>query len=88
MDGGGPHTLRGERIPITSRIVYATGFIEVFHRSGGRATAMRLARQRRGRAFDPAVADAFLSLSERRAFWEGLEQESVWTMVLAMEPRS
>jgi hypothetical protein len=87
-DGGGPHTLRGERIPVTSRIVYATGFIEVFHRSGGRATAVRLARQRRGKAFDPAVTDAFLSLSELAAFWEGLEQESVWTQVLAMEPPS
>jgi HD domain len=67
-DGSGPHTLSGERIPVTSRIVYATGFIEVFHRSGGRATAIRLARQRRGKAFDPAVTDAFLSLSERAAF--------------------
>jgi response regulator RpfG family c-di-GMP phosphodiesterase len=87
-DGGGPYTVRGERIPVTSRIVYATSFIEVFHGTGGRATAMRLAGQRRGRAFDPAVTDAFLSLCERPAFWEDLEQESVWTLVLAMEPHS
>lgn len=87
-DGGGPHTLRGERIPLTSRIVYATSFLEVFHDSGGPETAVRLARQRRGRAFDPAVTDAFLSLAERPAFWEDLEQDSVWTLVLAMEPPS
>src|SRR5262249_27425554 len=47
-DGGGPHALRGQMIPLTSRIVYATSFIEVFHSGGGRAAAMRLVRQRRG----------------------------------------
>ena len=87
-DGGGPHALSGELIPLTSRIVYATSFIEVFHSGGGRAAAMRLVRQRRGKAFDPSVTDAFLSLGERPAFWEDLEQESVWTVVLAMEPPS
>jgi HD-GYP domain-containing protein (c-di-GMP phosphodiesterase class II)/DNA-binding CsgD family transcriptional regulator len=87
-DGSGPHTLRGDRIPITSRIVYATSFIEVFHGSGGQEAAVRLARQRRGKAFDPDVTDAFLSLSERPEFWDGLEEESLWTQVLAMEPPS
>ena len=87
-DGGGPHSLRGEVIPLTSRIVYATSFIEVFHSGGGLAAAIGVVRQRRGKAFDPAVADAFLSLCERPAFREELERESVWTLVLAMEPPS
>jgi HD-GYP domain-containing protein (c-di-GMP phosphodiesterase class II) len=87
-DGKGPNDVRGEMIPITSRIVYATSFLEVFHQVGGRAAAIRLAQDRRGKAFDPSVVDAFLSLASQEALWEGLEQVVVWTTVLAMEPQS
>lgn len=87
-DGHGPRGARGEQIPIVSRIVYATSFIEVFHRMGGRGAALRLARRRRGSAFDPAVVDAFLAVARDAAFWAGLEQETVWPAVLALEPDS
>lgn len=87
-DGGGPHARRGEEIPLTARIVYATSFIEAFHSIGGREAAVRLARQRRGTAFDPAVADAFLAVCGQSGFWEELEQESLWETVLALEPAS
>lgn len=87
-DGGGPNGLQGERVPLTSRIVYATNFLEAFHRAGGRAAAIHLARRRRESAFDPMVVDAFLALSRDDAFWHVLEQESAWATVLAMEPGS
>jgi HD-GYP domain-containing protein (c-di-GMP phosphodiesterase class II) len=87
-DGGGPNGARGEAIPLVSRIVYATSFFEAFHRLGGRAAAVRLARRRRGAAFDPVVVDAFLSLSEDDGFWADLERESAWERVLALEPAS
>ena len=47
-DGRGPNGVRGDQIPLTSRIVYATSFLEAFHHIGGREAAMRLARQRKG----------------------------------------
>jgi HD-GYP domain-containing protein (c-di-GMP phosphodiesterase class II)/DNA-binding CsgD family transcriptional regulator len=87
-DGGGPNGLRGETVPIISRIVYVTLFLETFHHLAGREAAIRLAHERKGKAFDPAVVDAFLSIAQEDAFWEGLEQESVWTTVLSMEPDS
>lgn len=87
-DGKGPSGRRGEQIPIISRIVYATSFLEVFHRVGGRAAASRLAKARRGTAFDPAVVDAFQRLAAEAAFWEELEQESIWAVVQALEPES
>ena len=87
-DGSGPTGARGEMVPIISRIVYATSFLEAFHHIGGRAAAIGLAQQRRGKAFDPSVVDAFLSIASEEVFWEGLEQESVWTTVLALEPQS
>jgi HD-GYP domain-containing protein (c-di-GMP phosphodiesterase class II) len=87
-DGSGPNATRGELVPITSRIVYATSLLEAFHCMAGRAAAIRLAQQRRGKAFDPSVVDAFLSICREEVFWEGLERESAWTTVLSMEPPS
>ncbi len=87
-DGGGPNGERGEMVPIISRIVYTTSFLEAFYHIGGRAEAIRLAQQRKGKAFDPSVVDAFLSVASEESFWDGFEQESVWTSVLSMEPPS
>jgi HD-GYP domain-containing protein (c-di-GMP phosphodiesterase class II)/DNA-binding CsgD family transcriptional regulator len=87
-DGSGPNGTRGELLPITSRIVYTTSLLEAFHHLGGRAAAIRLARERRGKAFDPSVVDAFLSIASEEALWDGLGQESIWTTVLSMEPQS
>lgn len=88
-DGGGmPAGLQGEAIPIVSRIVYATSFLEVFHAIGGPAAALQLARDRRGQAFDPTVVDAFERASAQPSFWETLDQESVWETVLVLEPMS
>ncbi len=87
-DGSGPGGMRGEATPLISRIVYTTSFIEAFHYVGGRSAAMRLAEERRGKAFDPAVVDAFLAIADDEALWETLQQESVWTEVLSLEPPS
>src|SRR3990172_3191831 len=86
-DGRGmPQGRRGGSIPIISRIVLVTSYLDIFHRIGGREAAQRLARERRGKAFDPSVVDAFLSVGQEEGFWEGLEHERVWDTVLSMEP--
>jgi HD-GYP domain-containing protein (c-di-GMP phosphodiesterase class II) len=87
-DGSGPSGRRGEAIPLTSRIVFATSFFEALHQFGGPDAALDLARRKRGTAFDPTVVDAFVSVAGQPGFWTGLEQESLWSTVLAMEPRS
>ena len=87
-DGSGPSGRQGEAIPLTSRIVFATSFFEALHQFGGPDAALELARRKRGTAFDPAVVDAFLAIARRPAFWAGLDQESVWATVLALEPES
>jgi len=70
---GMPRGLRGEAIPVVSRIVFATSYLEAAHASRGRDEAVALARQRAGSAFDPAVADAFERVSRHNEFWEPLE---------------
>lgn len=87
-DGSGPHGQRAASIPIVSRIVFATIFLEVLHQVEGRQAAVRLARARRGRTLDPGVVDAFVRLAESEAFWRGLEDQSVWETVRQMEPDS
>ena len=87
-DGSGPHGQRAESIPIISRIVYATNFLEVFHQVRGRAAAVRIARARRGKALDPAVVDAFNRLAGDDGFWRGLENETIWETIRQLEPDS
>lgn len=86
-DGKGmPYGARGSGIPIISRVVLLTSFLDVFHRVGGRDAAERVARERRGKAFDPEIVDAFLAAARNEAFWAGLEHERIWDSVLALEP--
>lgn len=86
-DGHGmPHGTRSDAIPIVSRIVLVTSFLEVFHRVEGRDAARQVALARRGKAFDPSVVDTFLSLAQKESFWRGLEDERVWDLVVSMEP--
>ncbi len=86
-DGHGmPYGIKSDAISIISRIVLVTRFLEVFHRVEGRDAAKHVALARRGKAFDPSVVDAFLSVAQKESFWRGLEQERVWDSVLSMEP--
>jgi HD-GYP domain-containing protein (c-di-GMP phosphodiesterase class II)/DNA-binding CsgD family transcriptional regulator len=86
-DGKGmPAGSSGDAIPIISRIVLATSYLDVFHRTGGKDAARTIAKERRGKAFDPDVVDAFLAISQREDFWQPLERERVWDSVLSLEP--
>lgn len=87
-DGHGPHGTRGGQIPLCSRIVYATSLLEAVHRAAGPVAAVRLARRKKGTAFDPLVADAFLQVAAEPEFWTVLDQESIWATVLQLEPDS
>jgi HD-GYP domain-containing protein (c-di-GMP phosphodiesterase class II) len=87
-DGTGPAGRRADAIPLVSRIVYASIFMEVFHQVGGRNAALTLVRARRGTDLDPAVVAAFERLAGKEDFWQGLETEALWTLVRDMEPDS
>ena len=79
---GGPGGVSGEDIPLEARIALFADIIEVHHRLGGIAAATRLAGDRRGTQFDPAVVDAFL------ADPDGVlaQPEDPWTAALAEAP--
>jgi HD-GYP domain-containing protein (c-di-GMP phosphodiesterase class II)/DNA-binding CsgD family transcriptional regulator len=86
-DGKGePNRAAGQSIPITSRIANASIFLEARQRSHGRDAAIRLAKERRGNAFDPRVVDAFLAATERSNFWPTLTSDTVMDTVRSLEP--
>jgi len=72
-DGRGrPRGLRGEEIPPLARVMCLAQSVEVFHAAGGRAAAGAMARERRGRWFDPRVVAALEALLADRAFWRAI----------------
>ncbi len=88
-DGRGmPRGLRGEAIPLVSRIVYPSIYVEVCHGAGGLDAVRSLLAQRRGKAFDPAVTDALEAVAKEKSFWLGLQQQSVWEAVTEAFPEA
>jgi len=82
--GGLPNGLSHEAIPLASRVGFVARDLEGIHRQGGIEAATAEVRRRRGRAHDPAVADAFLAgPSEVLA---GAAATTPWEDVLDSEP--
>jgi HD-GYP domain-containing protein (c-di-GMP phosphodiesterase class II) len=84
-DGRGwPGKLAGERVPMAARIAQVAEYAEVANRIGGVEAAKQLARARRGKQFDPAVADVVAN--EGDLILSGLDDVSTWDAVIDAEP--
>lgn len=87
-DGKGPYHLKGNDIPLSARILQLALKIEAAHTARGRHEAEVMGQERRGRIFDPQIADAFLEVAKHTNVWETLEKRDLWEEVLGMEPDS
>ena len=88
-DGSGaPEGLKGEEIPIASRIVLVSFFVVPINHVHGHDAAVDAVRKRSGATFDPAVVGALERLAGREEFWAGLEGDHIRERVLEMEPVS
>ncbi|MFN8120840.1 MAG: HD domain-containing phosphohydrolase [Thermoleophilia bacterium] len=86
-DGKGrPRRMSGEEIPLLARIACLSQTAEVFITTLGRPAARRMVRKRRGRWFDPAVADAFLRIPDDDPVWERFDEAHDPLVVAEMEP--
>jgi HD-GYP domain-containing protein (c-di-GMP phosphodiesterase class II) len=81
---GAPAGAKGDEILTTACIVNLADVVEVFHRAGGTAAAIAVARERSGTQFDPAVVDVFCSAAAD-VFAE-LDAVTTWGAVIAEEP--
>jgi HD-GYP domain-containing protein (c-di-GMP phosphodiesterase class II) len=81
---GLPNGLSGEAIPLSARIVFLARDVEIMYRDGGIDRVTQTVRDRRGAAYDPALADQVLGhLDELLA---PLEAASPWQEALRREP--
>ena len=83
---GHPEGKRGEAIPLLSRIANLAQTLDVFLMDHGAEAALRVARQRRGTWFDPALADLAQRWRGDTAWWRELAAPDAAERVLALEP--
>jgi HD-GYP domain-containing protein (c-di-GMP phosphodiesterase class II) len=84
-DGKGvPGGVGGEAIALPMRLFHLADIVEVFHRAEGTDAAVEVARDRRGRQFDPAVVDAFCALATDVLGDPATEAD--WHALIAEEP--
>lgn len=86
-DGNGrPARLRGREIPLYARIALLAQVVDVFRTSEGPEAALREARLRAGRWFDPALVAVLEHVGADPAFWARLDAPDLDAAVFALEP--
>lgn len=83
---GKPQGLRGEQIPLYSRIALLAQVVDVFHSTGGPGAAQLEVARRAGSWFDPALVRAFTRASRDGGFWAMLASPGLDAAVQALEP--
>ena len=66
---GSPSKLERDRIPLLARVLCVAQTLEIFVTSFGVENAFEMVKNRSGRWFDPAIAQATLSLQNDHWFW-------------------
>lgn len=86
-DGGGnPQGLKGEDISLLARICGLAQTVEVFFSVHGLGAALDVARQRRGKWFDPQLVNALLSFKDDARFWNLLKADNLVRELGRREP--
>jgi response regulator RpfG family c-di-GMP phosphodiesterase len=84
--GGHPDGLRGDEIPLFSRIMNLVQTLDVFYKERGPKAAMETVRKRSRRWFDPCLVRAADSLYRRGVLFQGLDAPDLKQKVIAFEP--
>ena len=86
-DGGGkPLGLKGDAIPLASRIALLAQVADVFHTDGGPAAARQEIARRSGTWFDPRLTEAFARVASDPTFWTAQSSPEIADIVVALEP--
>jgi HD-GYP domain-containing protein (c-di-GMP phosphodiesterase class II) len=84
-DGKGVPGLAGaDDLAPAIRLVHLADSVEAFHHAGGAEAALRVARERRGTQFDPALVDCFCA--RHAQILDGLGGISAWEEVIGLDP--
>ncbi len=85
---GYPDGLKGEAIPIISRIMGLAQTVEVFWQKSGKQGALDVASERASTWFDPELVRVFLTLREDAGFWESVAATDPAAAAARLEPKS
>ncbi|WP_052161765.1 HD-GYP domain-containing protein [Hoeflea sp. BAL378] len=86
-DGSGkPEGLKGDQIPLISRIALMAQVIDIFHTESGAAAAISEVEARSGAWFDPALVAAFATARADPDFWALLRSPELGPRVFSMKP--
>jgi HD-GYP domain-containing protein (c-di-GMP phosphodiesterase class II) len=86
-DGRGqPFGLTGDEIPLLARIACLSQTAEVFFAAHGVTAAHEMVRERRGRWFDPELADVLFAIGPGDPLWSELARDDVAAQVRELEP--
>ena len=83
---GLPSGVKGTQIPRPMRIAQLAQEFEILARIEGPPRAAEIIERRRGRAYDPELAD--LVLARGPQWWRDLEPQDPWDAALSVAPRS
>ena len=85
-DGSGvPAGLGGDDVSRSVRLLHLADLVEAAHQRGGTEAAIKMARSRRAKQFDPEVVDAFCAIAAE--LFEGLDESPDWLKMIAGDPR-
>ena len=86
-DGGGmPDRMRGERIPLYSRMALIAQVVNVFQIANGIDAARLEVQHQAGIWFDPRLAAAFERISAKPKFWAMLRSDNLQDAIFELEP--
>jgi HD-GYP domain-containing protein (c-di-GMP phosphodiesterase class II) len=86
-DGGGlPLGLRGEDIPLYSRIALLAQVADVFQTTDSTEAARLAVQSRAGTWLDPQLVEVFHQVSENADFWKTLRSDDLQIAIFALEP--
>lgn len=87
-DGSGrPGRLKGDAIPLASRIALLAQIADVFHTHAGPTAALDEVSRRSGSWLDPELVAAFQRVAGRPGFWESVTSPMLDTRLLLLAPR-
>jgi HD-GYP domain-containing protein (c-di-GMP phosphodiesterase class II) len=81
---GFPNGAKDEEIPLPMRIVHVSHDMEALGRRSSPADAVDAARDRRGRTYDPEIADLFAANGD--VWFKQIAKVEPWDAVLELEP--
>ena len=83
---GRPRALKGQEIPLLSRIALLSQVADVFSYGGSPDQAIYELKKRKSSWFDPEVVEAFGSVSKKPEIWKTLPPEALSEYVRDLEP--